>query len=79
MDNQCGEFNFEGEPFKGCIVTCTYDGCNHGNSRLGLVKMTRRRHNIFMLVLLFLVNHLSHQLLTYSALTIPITVSIVGR
>lgn len=30
MDNQCGEFKFMGESFTGCILTCTYDGCNFG-------------------------------------------------
>ena len=28
MDNQCGDFKYMDEPFKGCILTCTYDGCN---------------------------------------------------
>lgn len=29
MDNQCGEFKYMDEAFSGCILTCTYDGCNH--------------------------------------------------
>lgn len=32
MDNQCGAFKFMDEPFEGCILTCTYDGCNAGFS-----------------------------------------------
>lgn len=28
MDNQCGLFKFENEVYKGCILTCDYDGCN---------------------------------------------------
>lgn len=29
MDNQCGIFRFDNETLKGCIMTCTKDGCNH--------------------------------------------------
>lgn len=51
MDNQCGNFKFEGDVYKvnqimmnmlsdhhhsccgqGCILTCDYDGCNHGHT-----------------------------------------------
>ncbi|MPC79696.1 hypothetical protein E2C01_074237 [Portunus trituberculatus] len=28
MDSQCGVFKFGGEQLTGCILTCTYDGCN---------------------------------------------------
>lgn len=28
MDNSCGVFKFEDEYYEGCILTCTYDGCN---------------------------------------------------
>ena len=28
MDNSCGVFKYEDELFEGCILTCTYDGCN---------------------------------------------------
>ncbi|XP_065577482.1 U-scoloptoxin(05)-Sm1a-like [Artemia franciscana] len=28
MDNQCGEFRFEDTLFRGCILTCDFDGCN---------------------------------------------------
>ncbi|XP_013397241.1 uncharacterized protein LOC106164033 [Lingula anatina] len=28
MENQCGEFQFEGVLYKGCITTCKTDSCN---------------------------------------------------
>ncbi|KAI2799952.1 hypothetical protein BLOT_012163 [Blomia tropicalis] len=34
MDNQCGNFKFEGEIYKGCILTCDYDGCNQSSRPL---------------------------------------------
>ena len=39
MDNQCGEFKFMGESFDGCILTCTYDGCNHAVVRSPLAAL----------------------------------------
>ncbi|GAB6021197.1 hypothetical protein CHUAL_003821 [Chamberlinius hualienensis] len=30
MDNQCGAFKFEDYGFRGCILTCDFDGCNKG-------------------------------------------------
>jgi len=33
MDNQCGTFKFDKDTFKGCILTCDYDGCN-GSTKL---------------------------------------------
>lgn len=35
MDNQCGTFKFEDEMVRGCILTCNYDGCNHGITPTG--------------------------------------------
>ncbi|KAI1287774.1 hypothetical protein HDE_09819 [Halotydeus destructor] len=31
MDNQCGEFIYENEKLRGCILTCNIDGCNGAN------------------------------------------------
>ncbi|XP_076315499.1 uncharacterized protein LOC143228040 [Tachypleus tridentatus] len=28
MENHCGVFKYGEDTFKGCIVTCDYDGCN---------------------------------------------------
>ncbi|CAM1326227.1 Uncharacterised protein g9200 [Pycnogonum litorale] len=28
MDNQCGVFRYQDQYYNGCILTCTYDGCN---------------------------------------------------
>ena len=28
MNNQCGTFKFGNETYKGCILTCDFDGCN---------------------------------------------------
>ena len=64
MDNQCGDFKFEDEPFKGCILTCTYDGCNEATSRLILVPSSRRKHNSLMLLLMFLVTHITSSLVS---------------
>ncbi|KAF4533486.1 hypothetical protein B566_EDAN000971 [Ephemera danica] len=30
MDSQCGKFRYQEHTMKGCILTCDYDGCNHG-------------------------------------------------
>lgn len=36
MDNQCGDFKYEGESFEGCILTCHYDGCNRGDMKVSV-------------------------------------------
>ena len=33
MNSQCGTFKFENDTFKGCILTCDYDGCNRAPPR----------------------------------------------
>lgn len=32
MDNQCGNFQFEDDLLRGCILTCDLDGCNSAKS-----------------------------------------------
>ncbi|XP_021967922.1 uncharacterized protein LOC110863019 [Folsomia candida] len=33
MDKQCGQFRFEDDLLRGCILTCDMDGCNSSNLR----------------------------------------------
>ena len=40
MDNQCGDFKYQNEPFRGCILTCNYDGCNHTIKRTSIILYT---------------------------------------
>lgn len=32
MENQCGNFQFEDDLLRGCILTCNLDGCNSSKS-----------------------------------------------
>ncbi|KAK8738546.1 hypothetical protein OTU49_003930 [Cherax quadricarinatus] len=59
MDSQCGVFKFGGEQLTGCILTCTYDGCNHSPRPVSPL-------SLMILVLLLLPSSLAaltHQLL----------------
>ena len=49
MDNSCGIFKYEDELFEGCILTCTYDGCNHSQPSVSLSMRTLLLTNCLLL------------------------------
>jgi len=50
MDNQCGNFKFEKDTLKGCILTCDYDGCN-GSTNL----MNLNNNRVYLLLFIIII------------------------
>lgn len=50
LDNQCGDFKFEGVRYRGCMMSCTENACNGAVNWSGLTLMSA----IVMTLLLFI-------------------------